>query len=207
MDKKGASAIELLVLFVCLIIVAAIVIVLKIRAQPAANEKSALASLKLIREVESIFRSRDYDRNGINDYWTGDVSGLYRLLNSDGLQIKGIDLDLAEADTDPIAPIANYVGSALGHAMPKDGYYFTAMTTDETGSIYRINPLRGTNIYALHNSKFAFCAYPEIYEETGKNIFMVSHDGTIWRKDIGSATSVRTWTDSNPKGFWKDHID
>lgn len=180
-------------------IVAAIAVPSLMKSQLAANEKSAIGSLKSIREMSVMFRVSDDDRNTINDYWTADVSGLYRVLNAAGTEICRIEIPLAMADGAPIAEIANYVGAPLAKTpTPKAGYFFRAMTTDEDGKPYNQNSIYGTDTKALNNSKFAFCAYPAEYDNTGKNIYIVSQDGTIWRKDCGNNTPILTWPGDNP---------
>ena len=55
-------------------IVAAIAIPGLLQAQRASNERGASATLKTFAMAQADFRSNDRDGNGVNDFWTGDVS-------------------------------------------------------------------------------------------------------------------------------------
>lgn len=164
------------------------------------NEKSAIGSIKMIREMSVIFRMEDCDRNAENDFWTGDVSGLYRILNAAGNSIAKIEIPLAMADAAPIAAAPGYVGALLTakSPVPKAGYFFRAMTTDETGNAYNKNMMGDGKTVALNTSKFAFCAYPALYGKTGKMTYIVSQEGTVWKKDTGGKPVI-TWPAANPK--------
>lgn len=168
------------------------------------NEKAAVAALKLLRDVSAQFKDQDCDRNGIKDYWMADVSGLYRVLDDKGDEVQKIPREIALADGAPVSPIANYIGATLiSTPVPDHGYYFRAMTTDELGSRYCLNP-RGDagRTAATNDTKFAFCAYPAIYEQTGKNVYIVSQERTIWKYDQGNASPILTWPHISGKGHW-----
>src|SRR5438094_4854675 len=75
----------------------------------AANERSAATSLKTLTTAEADFRANDRDWNHVNDYWTGDVKGLYTLTSAtlrgthddtNDPPIKLISLNLACSDAD-----------------------------------------------------------------------------------------------------------
>src|SRR5258708_732588 len=71
-----------LVMVLAVAFVAAIIVfgVLTLRsADRASNERIASTTLKQFTSAEAEFRANDRDRNGVNDFWTGDVSGLYSL--------------------------------------------------------------------------------------------------------------------------------
>src|SRR5438105_7369683 len=54
------------------------------------NDHAAYIALKNLAQAESDFFHNDCDRNGINDFWTADVTGLYSVDPGDG-PIKLID--------------------------------------------------------------------------------------------------------------------
>lgn len=189
------------------IVIASFVLLILIQSPMKYHEQCAEYAMKKIAEQERLFRSQDFDRNGIQDYWTGDVSGLYRVLNADEKEIQLIDVAIARADKAPLPPVMGYVGAQLTEPAAWNGYYFRAMTTDEIGSSYRINALAGTTIRALHTAKFAFCAYPEKYDSTGKNIFLICQDGNLIKKETGNHTPVMTWPDFTPRRHFGGPMD
>ena len=60
---------------------------------------SPLSGLRTLLGVEATWRQGDYDRNGIKDYWTYDISGFNRMYRTDGeTLVAAIDISFAEAD-------------------------------------------------------------------------------------------------------------
>jgi hypothetical protein len=88
----------------------------------ASNERNASINLKVITSAEADFRSNDRDKNGVNDFWTGDVSGLYSLDVGDG-PLKLIPREVAEADAAPLKPL-------VPSPVPFKGYLFRALEAD-----------------------------------------------------------------------------
>src|SRR4029450_1021468 len=74
------------------------------------NDRTASVGLKILVTAETDFRANDRDGNRLNDYWTGDVKGLYTLTSAvvPGAKanstldpsIKLIELSMAAADAD-----------------------------------------------------------------------------------------------------------
>jgi hypothetical protein len=135
-----------------LVIVAAIAIPNILSSRMAANETSAIASLKTLVSAESNWRQQDMDGNGRQDYWTYDVSCFYRMFRSDGkTRAELIERSLAESDftlTDPAD--TNVFGSdtvdALSHRLAsqilpvaRNGYFFRALKCDAAGKPYNQN--------------------------------------------------------------------
>jgi hypothetical protein len=52
---------------------------------------------------------------------------------------------------------------------------------------------------------FAMIAFPAVYGETGVMTFIVNHNGTIYEKDLGKATSsiAAKITSFDPGAGWK----
>ncbi|MBI5779461.1 MAG: DUF2950 family protein [Planctomycetes bacterium] len=169
----------------------------------SANEISAVASLRAIVAAEALWRQQDADGNGIRDYWTYDVSGLYRMLRADGrTKCEFISVDLANADASP-ADVSIFENSKLAQRLsakvqPKYGYLFEAMSEDEAGESYNQEMVAG--IPAANQTRFAFVAYPETYGKTGTKTFIVDESGTIYEVDPGSNQSktVLQWPGPNP---------
>lgn len=169
------------------------------RSEISSNEASAVNSLKQLCAAEAVSRCQDLDGNGEKDYWTYDVSCLYRMFRADGTTKAAlIDRDLSEADAAPADVIifdnydyyvnGNYKNSPLiavvdGAPKPKNGYFFRAMTTDVSGQPFNQVTVGANKMKALSKSKYAFVAYPTEYGKTGKRTFIMGIGGTIYSKD------------------------
>ena len=131
-------------------------------------ERSAAWTLRSLSLAEADFRANDRDNNKINDFWVGDVAGLYALpVNGDPLKL--IELSVAAADADPKVDLSKY--SALA---PKFRYRYAVIPLDEDGKPYDDGSHRNP-------SGFAFCAFPA---QSGKNqaTLIVNENNTIYRK-------------------------
>jgi hypothetical protein len=136
------------------------------------NERAASAALKTLASAEADFRGNDRDGNKIQDFWTGDVAGLYYLKpQGSGEPIKLIEQGVADAD--PSRP----------GAKPYHGYWFIALDNDESGDPYRTETSGwGTEGQLKYNhSKFGFCAYPAEPDVTGQAVFMLNEGNTIFK--------------------------
>src|SRR5205814_1790487 len=111
----------------------------------AANERSAATSLKTLTTAEADFRANDRDWNHVNDYWTGNVAGLYTMTSAAVLgkaantttdpAIKLIEISIASADSDAPTPPAggeNADLSTFAVSSAKAGYWYMALVTDQT---------------------------------------------------------------------------
>ncbi|MBI5779780.1 MAG: DUF2950 family protein [Planctomycetes bacterium] len=175
----------------------------------AANENSAAATLKLITSAEAVWRQQDCDGNGINDYWTYDISCFHRAYRPNNTtKLAFISIDVARADMAPaskpggIMPfeypqIEPWINIAT---TPKSGYCFQAMVTDEKGMPYNQNPVGPNKLLATNGSKYAFVAYPDAYAMSGINTFIINEEGTIYANDTGSDANkiILTWPGVNP---------
>jgi hypothetical protein len=133
----------------------------------ARNERIAGTAIKSLTSAEADYRANDRDGNGVNDFWTGDVAGLYRL----GLIERGV----AEADLRPIHPL-------VPQPIPFHGYYFLAMKRDESESPpedLQIDTDKNSG-KVHHLTKFGFCAFPEKFGVTGKWSFIVNQNNTVF---------------------------
>jgi hypothetical protein len=172
-------------------------LVASVRLSGDASEggQSAVLSLKTLASAEADFRGNDRDNNKIQDFWTGDVAGLYAL-RAGGEMLKLIEMSVAGADAAPLNDGAALEGVVERAA--KSGYLFRAMTHD--GSSTPPDPYnKGAN---RHPSKFGFCAYPEEYGAGGTMTAIISEGNTVFLKDTGgepllewpSDEELRTWT-------------
>jgi hypothetical protein len=136
-------------------IVAAIAIPSLMRSRVAANESNAANSLMTLRFVESMWRESDFDGNGVNDFWTGDIAGFYGQTDANGDPLAQIQISYARADAKPLEKYAALAATGT----PKSGYLYIAMDTDEDGKPYRTDP-DGDGKATTNQNKFAFCANP-----------------------------------------------
>jgi hypothetical protein len=163
----------------------------------ASNERNAFTSLKTLCSAEEYFRVNDSDGNGVKDYWTGDVKGLYTLTsarvagananNTVDPSIKLIELSVAGADADSTFYPAGGENIDLSNfAVPsaKAGHWFAAMRTSPSGALRQ-------------DRSFAFVAFPDT-QSAGKYVFIVDETNTILRM---AATGPCRTGSSNPPGL------
>lgn len=153
------------------------------RSWVAANERNASVALKMILSAEAEFRAQDRDGNQVQDFWTGDVSGLYA--------VSLIPRELAEADAEPLKPL-------VPSPVPYQGYLFRALDHDRTvqdsaESVYRQDSGGKPGMGKVHNtSRFGFIAYPARFGETGRFTFSVNEIGSVVRL-AEDGSGVRDW--------------
>jgi len=169
--------------------VAAVAVPGLLSSQRAANEREAATMLKTLASAEADFRSNDRDANGVTDFWTGDVTGLYSLKAS-GRELRLIERSIAEADTCPIR--------MLGWPYrPRSGYYYQALEADdsEKGETYFQDTGGNRPMGDVHHlSKFGFGAYPASARD-GEYSFILNENNTIFRyRGVGHITR---WPDDN----------
>jgi prepilin-type N-terminal cleavage/methylation domain-containing protein len=212
----GFTLIELMIVIAVIATLAAIAIPGLLTSIRASNERNASASLKTLSSAEADFKSNDRDDNKVQDYWTGDVAGLYCMTsaaiagNTDP-PIKLIEIGIAGADAYPLdffggtffvnghySRISNYIVQS-----PKAGYwYFSAWysfnypsylyTRENTGG-------SGTSGWWVHNrSYYCFMAFPDRYKASGKGVFMVNEQNSVIKRDYGR--SIKS-SNASPPGW------
>jgi len=213
--KGGFTLIELMIVIAIIAIIAAIAIPGLLSSQRASNERNASTSLKTLTSAEADFRANDRDWNHVNDFWTGDIKGLYTMTSAAGTPgagggttdppIKLIELSIASADADAALVAAGSENLPLGNfavASAKAGYWYQALVLDasltgSTEATYKTDT-GGTPIMGLcHNtSKFAFTSFPDS-QSAGKYVFVVNENNTIFRSATSGSVKPST---SNPPG-------
>src|SRR5258708_26794739 len=140
--KPGFTLIELMIVIAIIAIIAAIAIPGLLSSQRASNERNASTSRKPLTSAEADFRANDRDWNHVNDFWTGDVKGLYTMSSAavsgstnstNDPAIKLIELSIASADADGVLVTANNENCNLSiFAIPaaKASYWYQALTCD-----------------------------------------------------------------------------
>lgn len=168
---------ELLVFVGVGVVVSAFALPGLLRSQRASNERNASTMLKTLTSAEADFRANDRDENRINDFWTGDVSGLYYLKPANGgVEIRLIEADVANADAKPLS-------APPSGGRPFDGFQYQALEWDdsvegEKGN-YRVDTDKsGRKVHNLE--RFGFTAFPAALSD-GKWSFFVNENGTIFR--------------------------
>jgi len=179
-------------------------------SQEMSNERNASASLKTIASAEADFRANDRDGNRVNDFWTGDVAGLYTLKDAAGNNLMLIELSVALADSAPLeagAASGRYVApSTFGNPGPKAGYHFRVMTQDNSGGKsdpYATSTGGDPDLGKVHSlSAFGFCAFPAEYGVTGTKTFIINEGNTILWKDTQGEPVLEWPSDADLKSGW-----
>jgi hypothetical protein len=159
------------------------------KSHVAENEMRSASVLKRLCDAEADFRENDRDGNGVHDFWTGDIAGLYQF----GL----IDRATAEADAHPLVPL-------VPKPIPKDGYLFVALDMDDSErppQAYRqVTDNKSGKVH--HLTKFGFCAYPEKPGLTGNYIWIVNENHSVPRAPA-SLPLPRNWpSDEGLMNHW-----
>ena len=155
------------------------------RSQRTSAERSPSTSLKTISSAQAYFRANGLDGNGVNQFWKGDIAGLYALLPRNSPDpIKLIELSVAAADEFPVTTISRYSVMA-----PKAGYWFRA--------------LRHADEKIPDPQRFAACCYPADYPRGGRWTFVVDENNTIFRRDLGHGRGPAAFpTDEEIRTQW-----
>jgi hypothetical protein len=174
-------------------------------APPDVNEMAASFSLKTIASAQADFRGNDRDDNKIQDFWTGDVAGLYGVKAQDGQTIKLIELSVAAADAAPLE--AEGPWQKIEPRAPKDGYHFQAMVLDgscEPSEPYRADTQGDRKMGRVHNtSRFGGCAFPAEYGLTGVRTFILNEGNTVFWKDSGGEPVLEWPSEEELRREWK----
>jgi prepilin-type N-terminal cleavage/methylation domain-containing protein len=206
--RKGFTLIELMIVIAIIAVIAAIAIPGLLAAQRSSNERNASTSLKTITTAEADFRSNDRDGNRMQDFWTVDVYALFGMVGISGSNtappadsatasniIKLLEPSLAGADgrTDHALYGNVEFGPAIVNGSPKAGYIFRALHNEVTGgsSTPLLNDTDGASqFYGLCHDvdRFAFISFPQSLN-SGKLLFVVNEDNTIWKYNLPSTYS------------------
>ena len=212
--KGGFTLIELMIVIAIIAIIAAIAIPGLLSSQRASKERNASTSLKTLTSAEADFRANDRDWNHVNDFWVGDIKGLYTMTSAAVIgagggttdpPIKLIELSIASADGDGATTTAateNMALSSFAVSSAKAGYWYQALITDaalagSTEATYKTNTGGTPDMGTTHNtSKFGFASYPDS-QSAGKYVFVVNENNTIFRSATSGQVKPST---SNPPG-------
>lgn len=170
---------------------------------PAMNETVVAAQICLLADMSRMLRAYDLDGNTKNDCWTGDISGLFRLvLPKEKEPIRLISREVAMADAAPLAAGAEGGGGRLVEVLcekpvPFHGYFFKMLRKGwEEGGAIPLND--GSN---HHPHAFAICAYPLGYGTTGRQTFLISHYMDLYSKDLKGQSVEAVPADLEKEGW------
>jgi prepilin-type N-terminal cleavage/methylation domain-containing protein len=182
MRSRGFTLIELMIVIAVIAVVAAVAIPGIVSSVRTSNERNASASLKNLFPAQMTFKTTDADRNGVSDFWSLDVNGLYDFLPSGASEpIKMIEVAVALADVNT-KPSPMYTLPPTRRSSPKAGYWYQNVGGNwdvATGSFVDLGPPDAVN-------QFGFAAIPHSYGSSGKLIFCINQAGTMYKVDTGS---------------------
>jgi prepilin-type N-terminal cleavage/methylation domain-containing protein len=202
---KGFTLIELMIVIAIIAIIAAIAIPGLLNSQRASNERNASGSLKTIATAQADFRSNDRDNNRVNDFWTGDIAGLYAIDNLNvsgaaGQAVKLVEVSVALADigaatgctvTQPAGNNYSLPITTYGVQSGKAGYWYMTLgedlqaTANGGNGVYAQNTGNATE--DRHNtSRFGAAAMPESYGSSGTKVFIINEGNTMFKRDFGA---------------------
>jgi prepilin-type N-terminal cleavage/methylation domain-containing protein len=203
MKPRGFTLVELMIVIAVIAVLAALAVPTILASIRAANERNASGSLKQVSAVQVNLKSSDLDQDGVNNFWTADVAGLYYLQPETGTiydvpvktsggapyqwtglvpafgpsSIKLIELSVALADADTVGP---YDGGSISHAAsPKAGYWFQTLWN------YEATPNSTTPYGTRDVDRFGFIAWPDSYGSSGRLAFILSEGMTLYKRDPG----------------------
>lgn len=167
------------------------------------NELNTLQTLRAIVDAQREYAMDDLDGNGFNDYARRIMSTPGR---KDGLYwpVAGNE---AASPLGPLIAVASQQGYGRKQARAAQrpaayhGYHFRLLTRQgpaAPGGAYSY--LVGDRMIG----GFAVVAYPAKYGASGVMTFIVSHDGTVYEKNLGPATARRAMNMSafDPDDGW-----
>ncbi|MCK6470161.1 MAG: DUF2950 domain-containing protein [Planctomycetes bacterium] len=161
------------------------------RSRTVSNYSAAIAACKTYAEAQEIYRSYDWDSDGVLEYAasiTGDNSLFEKHAGSGDLVL--VDAAFANSEGDP------------GTAQPKAGYVFKVLAGQGP------HAPSGAFSYLDANGNmtkgYALMATPAKYNGTGRNSFLINNRGTVYYKDLGpETTKVYLATDAyDPDDGW-----
>jgi prepilin-type N-terminal cleavage/methylation domain-containing protein len=194
--NKGFTLIELMIVVAIIAIIAAIAIPNLLASRKAANQTNAIGALKAIHSAEVTWRPANMSGTGKADYWTRDVSHLYRMLKG-GSVCKYVSLPVAKADIswdadDSIAANISDDWQAISTTLgPNAGYYVQALVdSDSAGTDYNVNAYTGTAVLVANDFLFGFMAAPAVYGQSGDQSYIINQEGAVYAADTGAQASV-----------------
>ncbi|MEJ8857288.1 DUF2950 domain-containing protein [Variovorax robiniae] len=159
------------------------------------NELAAMQAALAYFDAQKEYAQRDRDGNGVLEYAQKFASSPGK---HDGLYWP----DKPGDDPSPLGPL--YAGVRPGEGY--HGYHFKILKAQGK------NAPGGAYDYVIGGRMrggFALIAWPVLYGDTGVMSFMVSHDGTVYEKNLGPGTdaAARAVTRFDPDASWRKAIE
>lgn len=165
------------------------------------NELRAIQFLDAYDDAQRAYASADHTGDKVLKY-------AQKLISAKDKR-DGLYWPLAEKskeDPSPLAPLfeegQDFV-DGTGTDIPYHGYFFKILTKQGA------NPPNGKYDYVINGNMiagFALVAWPADYGSSGVMTFTISHQGTIYQKDLGADTAklAGAMEEYNPDGTWKE---
>jgi len=161
------------------------------------NELDAIQICRGYVEAQKKYASEIHDDSGVNQY-------AQRIISTPG---KRDGLYWENQDGTPGGPISEAVARAIAEGYSPDkpgyhGYYFKVLKGQ--GPAARLGQLDYV-IEGVMIGGFALAAVPADYRVTGVKTFLVSYDGIVYEKDLGteSRNIVKNMERYNPDKTWR----
>jgi hypothetical protein len=159
------------------------------------NEDAAIQAAKAYHDAQMDYAEVDRDGDGVLEY-------ARRFFSTDG---KHDGLYWAEDDSGEISPLGPLFGDATT-GNDWHGYHFRileAQGTSGPGGAY------GYKLGDNMSRGFALVAWPSKYDDTGVMSFMISHDGTLFQKDLGPTgdAQAKAMKAFDPDSSWREVPD
>jgi len=206
---KGIGIIVFVIIVI--VVIAAIMISSYSHSSIISNEKAAILALKQLVQAEIMWAQKSPDSSEVSDYWTYDISCLYRTYRADGkTRVAYIPQDVARADIAPSDPsngnpfggrpiVEVWVAGNNTICQPKSGYWFSVMInnnligqTNPIPSVYNIYEVGDGSVRAANGLEFGFMAAPDTYASTGIRSFIVNEEGIIYGADTSAIGEMGT---------------
>jgi hypothetical protein len=166
------------------------------------NELAAIEVARAYINAQLDYSTEDRDGDQVLEY-------AQRLLSMPGQQ-DGLYWPASEDQTpSPFGPLIAEAQDYLAERAagePYRGYYFRVLTKQG------LNPAGGAYDYVINGNMiagFALIAWPAEYDRTGIMTFLVSHQGTLYQRDLGpdTGTLAAAIAAYDPDGEWAEVLD
>jgi len=198
-SKAGFTLIEMMIVVLIIAIIAAFLLVSVLRAKMAANETSAINTIRTIRTNQALFQIRavdDEDDDGIGEFgFLQELAGLVQVRDPDGTRLKPGEL------LSPTLAQINHAGE-----VQKNGYLFkmylparadfSVFATETQGAVAPIADQGGID---RCEHVWVCYAWPADVGRTGNRVFVIDSSNQLYQMRNGADSwKVYTGTTNGP---------